>query len=75
MTEPPSDRAPVAVLLNPTAGRGRYRTVLPTVLDRLRTGGREVRVLDADTPEAALWNAWLPEHGKELTPIGPPLGQ
>jgi cytochrome c oxidase cbb3-type subunit 2 len=28
-----------------------------------------------DTPEAALWNAWLPEHGKELTPIGPPLGQ
>lgn len=54
MTEPPSDRGPVAVLLNPTAGRGRYRTVLPTVIERLRTGGREVRVLDADTPEAAL---------------------
>jgi cytochrome c oxidase cbb3-type subunit 2 len=28
-----------------------------------------------DTPELALWNAWLPEHGKELTPIGQPLGQ
>ena len=28
-----------------------------------------------DTPEAALWNAWLPEHAKELTPIGQPLGQ
>jgi diacylglycerol kinase (ATP) len=54
MTTPPSDRAPVAVLLNPTAGRGRYRSVLPTVLDRLRSSGREVEVLDADTPEAAL---------------------
>jgi diacylglycerol kinase (ATP) len=54
VTESPSDRAPVAVLLNPTAGRGRYRTVLPTVLDRLRTGGREIRVLDADSADAAL---------------------
>src|SRR5258706_7203165 len=54
MTTPPSDRAPVAVLLNPTAGRGRYRTVLPTILERLRTGGREVEVLDADTRESAL---------------------
>jgi mono/diheme cytochrome c family protein len=24
------------------------------------------------TPEAALWNAWLPAHAKELKPIGPP---
>ncbi len=54
MTESPSDRAPVAVLLNPTAGRGRYRAVLPTVLDRLRTGGRTVEVLDATTSDAAL---------------------
>jgi diacylglycerol kinase (ATP) len=54
MTTPPSDRGPVAVLLNPTAGRGRFRTVLPTVVERLRAGGRDVEVLDADTPGAAL---------------------
>jgi diacylglycerol kinase (ATP) len=54
MTESTSDRAPVAVLLNPTAGRGRYRPVLPTILDKLRASGRELEVLDADTPQAAL---------------------
>ncbi len=54
MTESTSDRAPVAVLLNPTAGRGRYRPVLPAILDRLRASGRELEVLDADTPRSAL---------------------
>jgi len=28
-----------------------------------------------DTPEAAVWKAWLPQHASELTPIGPPVGQ
>ncbi|WP_341721269.1 diacylglycerol kinase [Micromonospora sp. FIMYZ51] len=42
----PADR-PVAVLANPTAGRGRHRGLLPQVLDRLAAGGRPLRVLDA----------------------------
>jgi mono/diheme cytochrome c family protein len=28
-----------------------------------------------ETPEAALWNAWLPGHAGELTPLGPVEGQ
>lgn len=39
----------IAVLANPTAGRGRYRGLLPDVLDRLGRGGRAVRLLDART--------------------------
>jgi cytochrome c oxidase cbb3-type subunit 2 len=27
------------------------------------------------TPEALLWQAWLPAHAAGLTPLGPPLGQ
>jgi diacylglycerol kinase (ATP) len=44
----------VAVLLNPTAGRGRFREQLPAILDALRAGGRELAPLAADTPEEAL---------------------
>ncbi|HKT04672.1 MAG TPA: diacylglycerol kinase [Rugosimonospora sp.] len=44
----------VAVLLNPTAGRGRFQDQLPAVLDALRAGGRDVAALDAGTPEEAL---------------------
>ncbi|GAB3146147.1 YegS/Rv2252/BmrU family lipid kinase [Micromonospora sonneratiae] len=44
---------PVAVLANPAAGRGRYRALLPTVLERLGTAGREVRLLDARTVDEA----------------------
>ncbi|WP_204290618.1 diacylglycerol kinase [Micromonospora gifhornensis] len=40
---------PVAVLANPTAGRGRHRRLLPEVLDRLSAGGHPVRVLEAYT--------------------------
>lgn len=43
----------VAVLLNPTAGRGRFRERYPAVLDALREGGREVVQLDARTPDEA----------------------
>lgn len=43
----------VAVLANPTAARGRYRGLVPAVLDRLRAGGRPVRLLAADTVEQA----------------------
>ncbi|MBM0225100.1 MULTISPECIES: diacylglycerol kinase [Micromonospora] len=44
---------PVAVLANPTAGRGRHRGLLPRLLERLNAGGRPVRVLTAGTPAEA----------------------
>lgn len=44
---------PVAVLLNPTAGRGRQRALLPRVLDRLAAGGRPLQLLQAHTPGQA----------------------
>lgn len=43
----------MAVLANPTAGRGRHRGVLSRVLDRLATVGRPVRLLEAGGPEEA----------------------
>jgi diacylglycerol kinase (ATP) len=43
----------IAVLANPTAGRGRHRDLLSGVLDRLATAGRPVRVLEAATAEDA----------------------
>ncbi|MEU4567875.1 diacylglycerol kinase [Micromonospora sp. NPDC023956] len=49
----PSPEGPVAVLANPTAGRGRHRGLLPRLLDRLATAGRPVRLLDAGSPEEA----------------------
>nr|QLK00908.1 sphingosine kinase [Micromonospora carbonacea] len=47
----PRQRAdgPVAVLANPTAGRGRHRGLLPRLLDRLAAAGRPVRLLEART--------------------------
>ncbi|WP_088974137.1 diacylglycerol kinase [Micromonospora coxensis] len=44
---------PVAVLANPTAGRGRHRGLLPRLLERLGEAGRPVRLLSADTPDEA----------------------
>ena len=44
---------PVAVLANPTAGRGRYRGLLPAVLQRLGAAGRSVRLMTATTAEQA----------------------
>ncbi|MEV0429227.1 diacylglycerol kinase family protein [Micromonospora sp. NPDC050495] len=44
---------PVAVLANPTAGRGRHRGLLPRVLDRLADAGRPVRLLEATGPAEA----------------------
>ncbi|HEX5596194.1 MAG TPA: diacylglycerol kinase [Micromonosporaceae bacterium] len=44
---------PVVVLANPTAGRGRYRGLLPVVVERLRAAGRTVEPLQADTAAAA----------------------
>lgn len=43
----------IAVLVNPRAGRGRHRGLLPGVLERLGTSGRTVRLLSADSGEAA----------------------
>ncbi|MGX6603743.1 diacylglycerol/lipid kinase family protein [Micromonosporaceae bacterium Da 78-11] len=43
----------IAVLANPSAGRGRHRGLLPGVLQRLAVGGRAVRLLTADTGEEA----------------------
>lgn len=44
----------IAVLVNPTAGRGRHREALPAVLRRLADAGHEVTVLRAASAEAAL---------------------
>ncbi|MEU9510005.1 acylglycerol kinase family protein, partial [Micromonospora sp. NPDC048170] len=44
---------PVAVLANPTAGRGRHRGLLPQVLHRLEAAGRPVRPLRAHTADEA----------------------
>jgi diacylglycerol kinase (ATP) len=43
----------IAVLANPTAGRGRHRGLLPAVLDRLGASGRPVRLLTAASSEEA----------------------
>jgi diacylglycerol kinase (ATP) len=43
----------IAVLANPSAGRGRHRGLLPAVLDRLGASGRPVRLLPADSSEDA----------------------
>ncbi|GAB3807868.1 hypothetical protein GCM10027605_39060 [Micromonospora zhanjiangensis] len=50
----PVPAGPVAVLTNPTAGRGRHADLLPAVLDRLAVAGRTLRLLTADTPDQAL---------------------
>ncbi|MFG1678251.1 diacylglycerol kinase [Micromonospora sp. NPDC049282] len=44
---------PVAVLANPTAGRGRHRGLLPEILARLGRAGRPVELLRARTPQEA----------------------
>ncbi|MEU1969234.1 diacylglycerol kinase family protein [Micromonospora sediminicola] len=44
---------PVAVLANPTAGRGRHRGLLPRILERLGGTGRPVELLTARTPVEA----------------------
>jgi diacylglycerol kinase (ATP) len=44
---------PVAVLVNPTAGRGRHRGTLPAVLKALGEAGRPVEVVAADSGEQA----------------------
>jgi diacylglycerol kinase (ATP) len=51
---PPAAGAPIAVLLNPTAGRGRFRSSVPAVLETLRTAGSAVQILTASSAEAAL---------------------
>lgn len=43
----------IAVLANPSAGRGRHRGLLPAVLDALGGAGRVVRLLDAGTADEA----------------------
>ncbi|GAA3779897.1 diacylglycerol kinase family protein [Micromonospora maritima] len=44
---------PVAVLANPSAGRGRHRGLLPRILARLGGAGRPVELLTARTPAEA----------------------
>lgn len=43
--------SPLAVLVNPAAGRGRYGEEVTTVLDRLRRTGAPVEVLSPDSAE------------------------
>lgn len=54
----PVDRAPlaggpVALLTNPSAGRGRYSALLPRLVDALTDAGRPLRQLSASNPEEA----------------------
>jgi diacylglycerol kinase (ATP) len=42
-------RNDIAVLANPSAGRGRHRGLLPAVLEKLAGSGRAVHLLDAHT--------------------------
>ncbi|MEH1029624.1 diacylglycerol kinase [Micromonospora profundi] len=44
---------PVAVLTNPTAGRGRHRALLPQLVEGLAAAGRPVRLLSASGPGEA----------------------
>src|SRR5256885_3739304 len=44
---------PVAVLVTPTAGRGRHRGTVPAVLRALAGAGRPVEVVSADNGSAA----------------------
>jgi diacylglycerol kinase (ATP) len=43
----------IAVLANPSAGRGRHRGLLPGVLDELAAAGHPVRLLEAHSSESA----------------------
>jgi len=43
----------LAVLANPGAGRGRHRGLLPVVLDRLRSAGRPVELIEPGTAAEA----------------------
>ncbi|MEU7591101.1 diacylglycerol kinase family protein [Micromonospora sp. NPDC049230] len=73
----PADRlpvagGPVAVLANPTAGRGRHRALLPRLLEGLAGAGRPVRLLAASSPgeaEAAC-RAAVAEGAGALVAIG-----
>src|SRR2546423_15001118 len=47
MTSGPMAGGPVAVLVNPTAGRGRHRGTLPAVLERLSAAGRPIEPVAA----------------------------
>lgn len=62
----------VAVLANPAAGRGRHRSLVPAVLDRLRAGGRPVRLLAADTVDQAqaACHAAVAEGAAALVAVG-----
>lgn len=50
----PQATGPVAILCNPTAGRGRHREALSAALTRLRRGGRDVRLIDPLGVDAAV---------------------
>jgi diacylglycerol kinase (ATP) len=63
---------PVAVLANPTAGRGRHRGLLPAVLERLGSAGRTVRLLEAGSaPQAqAACHAAVADGAAALVTVG-----
>ncbi|WP_233604560.1 diacylglycerol kinase family protein [Micromonospora sp. HM5-17] len=62
----------LAVLANPGAGRGRYRGLLPVVLDRLAAAGRPVELLAADTAAqaAAACRAAVVDGAAALVTVG-----
>jgi diacylglycerol kinase (ATP) len=54
VTDSSQAAGPVAILVNPNAGRGRHRAEIPAALDRLRATGREVEILDAHSIDGAI---------------------
>ncbi len=68
----PLTDGPVVVLANPTAGRGRYRGLLPVVLDRLGSAGRLVKLLAADNAAdaQAACHAAVAEGAAALVSVG-----
>ncbi|GIJ23696.1 diacylglycerol kinase [Micromonospora lutea] len=69
---PSAPVGPVAVLANPTAGRGRHRGRLPHLLDGLAAAGRPVRLLRADsaTGAEAACRAAVAEGAGALVAVG-----
>jgi diacylglycerol kinase (ATP) len=65
-------RQPIAVLVNPAAGRGRRRDLIPAVLERLGAAGTPVRVLDAHSSEEAekACHAAVVEGASALVAVG-----
>jgi diacylglycerol kinase (ATP) len=66
------DQGPVAVLVNPAAGRGRHHGLVPAVLGRLEASGQPLRLLAAHTADEAekACHAAVAEGAAALVAVG-----